>query len=543
MAAGRLLRCRGRATFPRTTSATTGLSGEHIVSAAPVEIAYPDPTRRLLITVSAILAVLIVTLDGTIAVIALPRIQSSLGASQDQIAWVLTSYLIAGAIATPLAGWLADRFGRVNVMAVSVVGFTLSSIGCGLSPNLEVLVLCRFLQGMSGASLVPLSQVLLLDINPPEKQGPAIAAFGMGTLLGPMMGPVLGGYLTEFVSWRSIFLINAPIGVFAFTGLMLFARDSGVTQPTRFDARGFAFVSIALAAFQLMLDRGEMLDWFASREIGIEATIAGLFFYLAVVHMFTSDDPFIKPAIFRDRNFLLGTVLSAVTGIFLTGVIPIVTSMMQQLLGYPVLLTGLISVPRAIGNFTAIMLVGRLVRYFDLRLLIFAGMSMLVASLVMLSRLSLDVSQAHLGLVNVLQGVGSGLMFLPLTMIVFSTLDRRYRNEAATMFTLVRSLSGAAGISVIQAMTLRDAARIQSHLVERVRPDDPIVAMRMPEFDGIDVQAIGGLVREVARQAMMVAYVNSFRAILILALICAPLSLLMRRAARGGAAPAVVHAE
>ena len=480
---------------------------------------YPDPSRRLLITGATILAVLMVTLDGTIAVIALPHIQSALGASQDQIAWVLTSYLLAGAIATPLAGWLADRFGRVRVMALSVVGFTISSVACGLAPTLEFLVFARIVQGFSGASLVPLSQVLLLDINPPEKQGPAIAAFGMGTLLGPMMGPVLGGWLTEYVSWRSIFLVNAPVGVVALLGLMIFAKEVHLSRASPFDARGFAFVSVSIAAFQLMLDRGQMLDWFDSR------------------------DPFIKPVIFKDRNFLLGTMLSAVTGVFLTGVIPIMTSMMQQLLGYPVLLAGLISTPRAIGNLLTIMVVGRLVSVIDARYLIFAGMALLVGSLSLLSSMSLEVSQARMGFVTFLQGCGSGLLFLPLTMIVFSTLPREHRNEGSTIFTLVRNLSGAAGISLIQAATIRDQAQVQSHLVERVRADNPVIAWSMPDFDVTNVPGVQAIMGEISRQAAMVAYVNSYRAILIMAVLAAPLALLMRKASRAPEPVPSVHAE
>lgn len=509
-------------------------------------VSYPDPATRTLITAAALVATMMVTIDGTIAIIALPRIQSSLVASPEQIAWVLTSYLIAGAIATPLSGWLADRFGRIRVMALSVVGFTISSLACGLAPNLELLVLARFIQGFSGASIVPLSQVLLIDINPPERQGPAIAVFGMGSLLGPMLGPVLGGWLTEYISWRSIFLINAPIGVLAFLGLTLYAKETQTQHDHPFDARGFAFVSIALAAFQLMLDRGQLLDWFSSTEVCIEAVIAAMFFYFAVIHMFTVRQPFIKPEIFRDRNFVIGTVLSGVVGIFLNGVVPTVTAVMQQLLGYPVLLTGLLSVPRALGNMATIMLAGRFVTLGNARVLIFTGMLMLVGSLILLSTMSLDASQFRMGMVGFLQGCGSGFMFLPLTMIVFSTLPLHQRNEASTLFTLVRSLAGAAGISVMQAMTLRDMAAVQSRLVENVRPDHPVVAWGWPDFDPANLDAMRAAMGQVVRQAAMVAYVDSFRMILALAVITAPLGLLLRRGkgdgGNDGARPPV-HAE
>ena len=469
-----------------------------------MEKTYPDPSTRLLITLSALMAVMMVTLDGTIAIIALPRIQSSLAASPEQIAWVLTSYLVAGAIATPLSGWLADRFGRIRVMALSVLLFTLTSLGCGMVANIEMLVLFRFLQGAAGASLVPLSQVLLLNINPPERAGPAIAWFGMGSLLGPMIGPTLGAWLTEYFSWRWIFLINLPLGVLAFLGLTFFAREGEHNVPRQFDARGFIMLSVALTAFQLMLDRGQMLDWFSSLEIVIETTVASLFFYLFVVHILTAEHPFIQPAIFRDRNFFIGTLLSVVLGVFLNGVIPIMTSMMQQLLGYPIMLAGVLSLPRAIGN----------------------------------------MRQDALALVAVLQGAGSGFLFLPLMMIMFSTLPDRLRNEASTVSALTRSLGGAVGISLIQTMTLRDMATVQSRLVEHVRPDNPLVAWRLPDFQVGDLASISGVMGEVLRQTAVTAYVHSFQILLGLAILVTPLALFLRNSgATRMRTPPPVHAD
>ncbi|HEX8055998.1 MAG TPA: DHA2 family efflux MFS transporter permease subunit, partial [Novosphingobium sp.] len=472
---------------------------------------YPDPFTRNMLTIASTAAVMMVTIDATIAIIALPNIQSSLAASQEQIAWVLTSYLIAAAIATPLSGWLADRFGRNRIIALSVIGFTLSSIGCGMSPNLEVLVLFRFLQGATGASVVPLTQVLLLDINPPERHGPAIALFGMGSLFGPMIGPTLGGWLTQYVSWRAIFLINAPVGAVSLAGFVIFGREGMRSAARAFDAQGFALVAIALTALQLMLDRGPMLDWFSSVEVCLEATATVAFFYLAVVHMVTARNPFIKPAIFRDRNFLLGTVINAALGVVLNGMTPMITTVMQQLLGYPVILTGMLSAPRAVGNMMTILFVGRLVSRVDGRLLILSGMGMLIWSLHILTGLSLDASQEELMLVGFLQGCGSGLMFLPLNLIVFSTLPQDLRNEGSTLFALTRSLGGAVGISMIQAATVRDMNVVQSRLVETVRPDNPLVGWRMPDLDFADPGSLGGFMGELGRQASILAYADSFQ--------------------------------
>jgi len=508
-------------------------------AAAPIAAApeYPPPLRRALITLACLMSVMIVTLDGTIAVIALPSIQSSLAASQEQIAWVLTSYLVAQAIATPLSGWLADRFGRRRIMATSVLGFTLCSLGCGASANIEMLVVFRFLQGFFGASLVPLSQVLLLDINPPEKHGSAIALFGLGTLLGPTIGPTLGAWLTETFSWRWIFLINLPIGIIGFTGLVLFLKDKVRADIRPFDMSGFLAVSLALTAMQLMLDRGQLLDWFSSREIWIEATIAGLAGWTAVVHILTARDPFIKPATFKDRNFLIGSMLSALTGVLLVGVVPLMTAIMQQLLGYPVMLAGMLSLPRALANMAGVFAAGHLVSLIGPRRLIFVGLALIVTSIWTLTTLSLDARQSTFGLVGALQGLGSGFLFLPLTLAVFSTLPSSLRNEASALFTLVRSLGGSIGLSVLQAMTIRNMAAAQSRLVERVRPDNPIMALRLPDFDLSMPTSLTMLTGSITRQAAMVAYLDSFRSLLMLAVVVAPLCLLIRNPGRKPSAP------
>jgi DHA2 family multidrug resistance protein len=500
--------------------------------------------RAALIGMSALVCVIIVTLDSTIAVIALPSIQSSLGASQEQIAWVITSYLVASAVATPLSGWLADRFGRGRIMALSVAGFTVSSIGCGASNSLEMLVLFRFCQGFTGASLVPLSQVLLLDIYPPEKHGTAIAVFGLGTLLGPTVGPTLGAWLTETFSWRWIFLINLPAGIAGFTGLVLFLKDRRADHVQAFDMGGFAAVSVALTSLQLMLDRGQMLDWFSSTEIWIEATIAGAAAWMALVHILTTRHPFIRPVIFRNRNFLIGTLLSALTGVLLSGVVPLMTGMMQQLLGYPVMLAGMLALPRALANMTGIVIAGSLVRRMDPRVLIVLGLVLIVASVWILSGLSLQSRQDSLALVAFLQGLGAGFLFLPLTLAVFTSLPQELRNEGATLFALVRNLGGAIGLSVLQARTIRDTAAIQSRLVENVRPDNPLVGFALPSLDFNVPGSVAMMRGEIARQASMLAYVDSFRLLLYIALFITPLCLLLRhRPTKHGGPPTIIHAD
>lgn len=469
-----------------------------------------------------------VTIDTTIAVIALPSMQSNLAASPEQATWILTSYMIAVAIFMPLSGWLANKFGRGPVLATSVAIFTLSSIGCGVSASIEMLVLFRFIQGASGASIQPLISVLLLDINPPHKHPQAIAIFTIGTLCGPMIGPTLGGWLTENVSWHAIFLINAPIGVISFLGLVVFVRDKGLARPERFDLPGFLMVAGMLGSFQLMIDRGQMLDWLGSTEIVIEAVMCATFGYLAVVHMFTAKNPFIKPAIFADRNFVIGSVLSALIGILLSGVTPIMVAMMQNVLGYPVMLTGYLSLPRSLGNMLTVVAIVPFSHRMDARVPIVVGMALLIWSLFILGDISLDVRQESLAWAAFLQGCGSGLLFMPLMLIVFSTLPVHLRNEGSTIFSLSRSVASAVGLSLLQTMTIREAAAQNSHLVEGVRGDNPIVAWSRPDFDVTDVQAIGDILRDIGRQAEMIAYVDVFRALLIIAAVLTPLCLFLR---------------
>lgn len=497
---------------------------------------YPPRRTQILITAAALSAVILVTLDATIAAIALGRIQSTLGASPEQITWVLTSYLIAAAVMTPLAGWLADRFGRVRVMEASVIVFTLSSLGCGLAPNLGLLVLFRFIQGAAGASLVPLSQVLLIDITEPERHGTAISVFGVGTLMGPMLGPTLGAWLIEYVSWRWIFLINVPIGALSLAGFALFAVDHEKPAAHRFDVKGFGLISITLTSMQLMLDRGELLDWFSSVEVTIEAAIAVLFGYLSLVHVFTAKDPFIKPEIFRDRNFALGTCIMACIGIFLVGAVPIIITMMQQLLGYPVLLTGLVSLPRAIGNILTLVIAGQLVGKVDSRVLIISGMGLMVSGFYLLTLTNLETGSGTMALVSLLQGLGSGLLFLPLMLLVFTTLPDKFKNEGATLTALMRNVGGAVGVSVIHTLTLRSMASAQSQLVEHVRPDDPIFSWHSPDFDLTVPQAVGAEMGLVMQQAAMMAYNQTFQLLFLLSLIMIPLCMAMKIGKPGQAA-------
>src|SRR4051812_7417458 len=323
--------------------------------------------QRAMITVSTMLATIMQALDTTIANVALPHIQGSLSASQEQIAWVLTSYIVAAAIMTPLTGWLADRYGRKRVFLVSVVGFTIASALCGLAFNLPEMVIYRLLQGICGAALVPLSQALLLDINPPEKHGQAMAIWGVGIMIGPILGPALGGWLTDNYSWRWVFFINLPVGVLACFGILAFVTERRSEGAMRFDFFGFATLALAVGAAQMMLDRGEIRNWFGSTEIVIEAVLAATALYLFIVHTATAKRTFLSRGLLKDRNFIAGTIFMFFVGVVLYGTLALQPQMLQGVLHYPVITTGIVTAPRGIGTMVAMMIVGRIITRSDAR--------------------------------------------------------------------------------------------------------------------------------------------------------------------------------
>src|SRR6267378_752634 len=317
----------------------------------------PVPNRGA-ITASIMLATFMQGVDTTIANVALPHMQGSFSVSQDQVAWVVTSYIVAAAIMAPLTGWLAGRFGIKYVFFVSVAGFTVASALCGAATSLAQMVVYRLLQGICGAALVPLSQSVLLQINPPERHAKAMSVWGMGVILGPIIGPALGGYLTDYYNWRWVFYINLPFGVLASIGILIFIHETRHGRREAFDFFGFATLSLAIGSLQMLLDRGELKDWFSSTEIWIEATIAGLALYLFVVHTATATvRSFLNRELLKDGNCMIGTVLMFLIGMPLYGTMNLLPTMLQDLMNYPVMTTGLVTAPRGIGTMIAMFLV------------------------------------------------------------------------------------------------------------------------------------------------------------------------------------------
>ena len=331
------------------------------------------PANVTMITIGTMLATLMQALDMTISNVALPYMAGTFAASYDESTWVLTSYIVAAAIMTPPTGWLAAKFGRRRLFLTSVFGFTATSALCGLSGSLTGAVVSRSLQGLFGAALVPLSQATLLDNYPPERHAYAMAIFGIGIMLGPILGPTLGGWLTENWTWRWVYFINVPVGAVAALLIWRHVRETDRSNPPPFDIFGFLAISIAVACLQVVLDRGEIKDWFGSTQIIVIALIASISFYLFLVHIFTVRSPFISPDLFLNRNFLLGSVFIFIIGIVLFGTLALFPPLLQELLDFPVVTVGILLAPRGIGTMIAMLIVAQLATAVQPRLLMIFG--------------------------------------------------------------------------------------------------------------------------------------------------------------------------
>ena len=486
-----------------------------------------DARNRVPITISIMLATIMNSLDTTIANVALPHIQGSVSASQEQISWVLTSYIVSAAIMTPLAGWLAVKVGSKRLFLISIAGFTIASMLCGLSTSLVEIVGFRLLQGVFGASLIPLSQATLLNINPPEKHGQAMAVWGMGAILGPIMGPALGGYLTDNWSWRWVFFINLPVGIVAFLGVLFFISKDQLTRAKPFDFLGFGAMILFIGAFQLMLDRGPSQDWFGSAEIWAELLLSVGALWVFMVHTMSAEHPFFDRALMADKNFLTGSVFGFFIGILLFSAMALLPPMMQGLMGYPVLLSGLVSMPRGQGSLIAMFLVGQLIGRVDTRIILLVGLSLSAFALWQMLHFDLSMSKGPFIVSGFLQGLGIGLIFVPLSTLAFATIPPRLRAEGSSVYTLIRNLGASAGISIMGAVLVNNNQQAHSDLVAHLDPANAVVQNVLGKgFEhGSQLAAVNA---EITRQAAMVAYVDDFKLMLIITLACIPMLLLMR---------------
>ncbi|HVV60320.1 MAG TPA: DHA2 family efflux MFS transporter permease subunit [Pseudolabrys sp.] len=496
-------------------------------------------TRRMFVTVCAMTATIMQALDTTIANVALPYMQGSLSASLDQINWVLTSYIVASAIMTAPIGWLADRFGRKKLFIVCVAGFTVASFLCALAQNIEQMVLFRLMQGMAGAALVPLSQSVLLDSYTAEERGSAMAIWGIGVMLGPIMGPTLGAWLTDNYSWHWVFLINLPIGVGTVFGMMLFMDETKRHEHLRFDWFGFIALAVGIGALQLLLDRGEQVGWYGATEIWVETIISVAGFYYFFAHSFTTPEPFVRFELFKDRNFVSGTVFMVVIGVVLFGTMALVTPFMQNLLGYPIQTAGFLLGSRGVGTLMTMMVAPRLMRLFHTRYLILMGLLLSGGTLWYMTGFSLDTTQETIVVTSIIQGVGLGLLFVPISTAAFLTLPGHLRNSGTSILTLVRNIGSSVGISMVIADLTSKTTEMHARLTESVTPFND--ALQMP-----DVASILNLTTDTGRamldaivtqQAAMIAYLNDFKLLMILTFAMIPMVMIFGAAPKASNAP------
>jgi DHA2 family multidrug resistance protein len=499
-------------------------------NAGVIRPASPPPisdASRAIVTVCVVLATFMQALDSTIANVALPYMQGAMSASQDEINWVLTSYIVAAAIMTAPIGFLAARFGRTRLFVTAVLGFTVASVLCGLAQSLDQIVIFRLIQGACGAALVPLSQAVLFDIYTVERRAFAIGLWVLGVNVGPVLGPILGGWLTGSYSWRWVFYINVPVGIAAAIGMVLFMKETPYSKSHRLDWVGFGALSLAIAMFQLLLDRGETLDWFSSREIILEACLAGLGAYIFLVQSSLSPTPFLSPRLFRDVNFVVGNVFIFVMGLVLYATLALLAPYLQDMLNYPVITAGVVLAPRGLGMMLATVLSGRLLRLMSARALVGSGLIMSAYTLYEMNFWTPDISQWSIVSTGFVQGVALSMVYVPLATITFSTLPAELRTEGAGVYALMRNLGSAIGISVTGALLVTNTQVNHAEIAAAVTPFNRVLGAAPLWNPGVAAGA-AALNVEVTRQANVIAYMDDFKLMFLLTVLALPLVLLIR---------------
>lgn len=485
--------------------------------------------NRLLITCGILMATVMSALDTTVVNVAMPHMQGTLSASPEQITWVITSYIVATAVSTPVSGWLVARYGLKFMIIVCVAGFTVASVLCGIATTLPELVGFRLIQGALAAPLMPAAQAVLLNINPPERLGRAMAVFTMASVVAPAVGPVVGGYLTEEYSWRWCFYINIPAGIGAITLLASFLPSEPVA-PRRFDFLGFGSIAVAIAAFQLVLDRGTTQDWFSSTEICIEAGVAATAFCVFVVHTMTTDHPLFPPAMLRDRNFVASVIFGFFFSVMMFASLTLLPLMMQGLLGYSVIHSGVLSMPRGVIMLVILPIMARVDLLVDRRLLVAIGVGFIIIAFYEMSHFDLEMDGGPIVWATSLQGIGQGMLFVPLATLGFATIPQVLRPDASALNNLVRNVGGSIGVAFMQALTAINTQTMHASLATYITPFDAMRRAALPDYLSPDsVQGAIALNAAITRQATMVAYLDDFRLMALIGVCSLPLLLLLRQ--------------
>jgi DHA2 family multidrug resistance protein len=505
-----------------------------------------------LIAIAVMLATFMEILDTSVANVALPHIAGSLAASTDESTWVLTSYLISNAIVLPITGWLGQRFGRKRLLLTCIVIFTLSSVLCGMAFNLGFLILARIAQGAGGGALQPISQAVLLESFPPAKRGQAMAVFAMGVVVAPILGPTLGGWITDNYSWRWIFYINLPIGALAILMCSMFVEDPPYIKRIRhgMDHIGFALLALWLSTLQIVLDKGQEEDWFASRLIFWLAIISVCSFFGFIIRQLRAEAPIVNLCILKNRNFAVGIILIAMVGGVLYGTTAAIPLFLQTLIGFPALQSGLALSPRGLGAFVTTILVGRLIGLVSNRMMIGLGFFLLSVSSFMLGRVTLDVGMAYIIWPSIINGIGISFIFVPLTTATMGHLKQEQISNASGIFNLMRNLGGSIGIASLTTIVARQAQTHQAMMVSHLTPFDPAYQQSLQAFQTAlaphsgswlaHLQAQAAIYATLTQQASLWAFVDDFRLFGLLCICCVPLVLLFKKVPRKRG-PIVAH--
>jgi len=480
-----------------------------------------------LLTIGLMLSTIMQALDSTIANVALPHMAASLGAAQTEVNAVLTSYIVAAAIGTPLTGWLADRLGQKRLFMAAVAGFTIASMLCGIATSLDEMIFFRILQGLCGAVLAPLAQTVLININSRERLGPAMAIYGAAIMVAPIIGPTLGGWLTDTVDWRWVFLVNLPVGILALAMLFFYMPNTEIKRRP-FDFFGFGMLAIAIGALQLMLDRGADLGWFSSAEVWIELGLVIGCAWVFVVHCWTAQSPFIDLGIFKDRNFAMGLLFILIIGVTMFSALALLPPLLQNLMGYPVIYTGLVMAPRGVGTMIAMILVGRFSGKIDARIMVLGGLGLTAYSLYMMSGFNLEMGSMPIMVSGVLQGIGLGAVFVPLNTLAFATISTKFRADATSLFTLARNIGQAVGISMVTVVLANMMQVNHAELGAHLTATSPVVASQMPALLAGNAQMASVADQLVTQQAAMIAYLDDFVLMMYVTLLAVPIVFLLR---------------
>jgi DHA2 family multidrug resistance protein len=500
-----------------------------------------------LVALPVMLATFLEVLDTTVVSVAQPNIAGGLGATNEEATWVLTSYLVANAIVLPASGWLSLRFGRKRFLLACTVIFTLASFVCGIAPNMAILILARVLQGAGGGALVPLSQAIMLESFPRKQQGMAMAVYGMGVVVAPILGPLVGGWLTDNYSWRWIFNINVPLGVLAVYLMARYVEDPPYVRdakPGAIDGIGFGLLAVWLAALQIVLDKGQQEDWFASTWITWLSVISAAALVALVVRELRVAEPIVDLRVFQNRNFAVGTIVTAVVMAGMYSALTMLPMFLQTLMGYSSESSGVATAPRGIGALLAMPIAGVLLSYVDSRWLVSAGVVSVAVSTLMFGNLNLEVSMMSIVWPNILMGLGMGLVMVPLMTVSVGTLPNEKIGNGSGIFNLMRNLGGSIGISTSTTYLVRMTQVHQVNLVGHMTAYDAAFRERLAGMTAglsqyhaapdAQARAYGVMYGMMQQQANMKAYVDMFCWTALIMALCLPGAWLLKKAAAKG---------